>query len=73
MVDDRRLLVERARRCDDGEVPSGTVAVRDGEVVLGVSKGAIVLDRVRPASGKSMSAMAWWVGARFEHDAPRWT
>ena len=72
-VGGRRLLVESAARVAVDDVPSGSIEVRDAQVLLGALDGAIALDRVRPESGKSMSAMAWWVGARLEHDTARWT
>jgi len=28
---------------------------------------------VRPESAKSMSALSWWSGARFDHDVAQWT
>ncbi len=57
----------RVRRAYDGaSVSRGSIALRDGEVVLGASDGAIALQRVRPESGKSMSAVAWWSGARLD-------
>jgi methionyl-tRNA formyltransferase len=72
-VNGRRLLVERATRHDGGDVAAGTIEVRDGLIVLGASSGAIVLDQVRPESAKSMSATAWWAGARLDHDQGLWT
>jgi methionyl-tRNA formyltransferase len=73
MVNGRRLLVERALRYDGPAVTTGTVSVHDGHVVLGASEGAIVLERVRPESAKSMSALAWWTGARLTLDQAVWT
>jgi methionyl-tRNA formyltransferase len=73
MVNGRRLLVERAARYDGGDVARGSIALRDGQVIFGASSGAIVLDRVRPESAKSMSALAWWTGARLDPDQAQWT
>jgi methionyl-tRNA formyltransferase len=71
MVDGRRLLVVSASTYD-GDVVPGSVAIRDGRVVLGASNGAIALERVRPENGKTMSATAWWTGARLDETAVRW-
>lgn len=72
-VGGRRVLVERAARYDGEHVGAGTIALRDAGVVLGASSGSIVLERVRPDSAKSMSATAWWTGARLDHDQAIWT
>jgi methionyl-tRNA formyltransferase len=72
MVSGRRLLVESATRSSVEGWPKGTIGVRDSQVVVGAIDGAVILERVRPESGKSMSAMAWWVGSRLEH-AALWT
>src|SRR3984957_113182 len=73
MVGGRRLLVESAERVAASDVPSGSIEVRDALVLLGALDGAIALDRVRPESGKSMNAIAWWNGSRLAHDTARWT
>ena len=73
VVSGRRVLVESATRVDVDDVPSGSIAVRSAQVVLATTDGAIILDRVRPESAKSMSAMAWWVGSRLQDDTARWT
>jgi methionyl-tRNA formyltransferase len=73
MVAGRRLLIESARAYDDVDVASGCIALREGVVVLGAAQGAIVLEQVRPESAKSMSALAWWSGARFTEDVAAWT
>jgi methionyl-tRNA formyltransferase len=73
MVNGRRLLVERAARYDGGDVAQGSIELRDARVIFGASSGAIMLDRVRPESAKSMSALAWWTGARLNHDQAKWT
>jgi methionyl-tRNA formyltransferase len=72
-VGGRRLLVESAARVAVDDVPSGSIEVRDAQVLLGALDGAIILGRVRPESGKSMNAMAWWIGSRLQHDQARWT
>ena len=68
----RRLLIERATAYHGGDVANGSIALRNGAVVLGTLHGAITLEQVRPESAKSMSAGAWWSGARFGDD-PAWT
>ncbi|MGB8196141.1 MAG: methionyl-tRNA formyltransferase [Acidimicrobiales bacterium] len=72
-VNGRRLLVTRAARYDGEAVAEGTVSARDGRVIFGASAGAIAVEEVRPESAKSMSAAAWWGGARFDHDQALWT
>jgi methionyl-tRNA formyltransferase len=72
-VDGRRLLVERASRYDGVGVDAGTIALRDARVVLGATSGSIEIEQVRPDSAKSMSATAWWTGARLEPDQAIWT
>lgn len=69
----RRLLIESASPADGDAVASAAITSRDARVLLGASDGAIVLNRVRPESAKSMSAMAWWTGARFEQNVALWT
>lgn len=73
VVEGRRLLVESAQEFDGDDVASASITLRDGRVVAGLAEGAIVLDRVRPESAKSMSALAWWSGRRFRDDVARWT
>lgn len=73
MVEGRRLLVESATHYDGDDVASASITLRDAQVVAGLADGAIVLDRVRPESAKSMSALAWWSGRRFRDDVARWT
>jgi methionyl-tRNA formyltransferase len=73
VVEGRRLLVQSATSCDDEDVASASIALRNGRVILGVADGAIVLERVRPESAKSMNALAWWSGRHFEHDTAQWT
>jgi methionyl-tRNA formyltransferase len=72
-VGDRRILVESATPDEGDTVAPGSVALRDDRVLLGASNGAIALERVRPESATSMSAAAWWSGARLDPDVVRWT
>jgi len=73
MVAERRLLVESAVEYEGAAVARGSIALRDGTVILGAAEGAIALQIVRPESGKSMSATAWWSGARLDEAVVRWT
>jgi methionyl-tRNA formyltransferase len=72
-VGDRRLRIESASAFDGSPVASGSISLHDGRVLLGASDGTIVLERVRPESAKSMSALAWWAGGRFEQNVALWT
>lgn len=72
MVAERRLLVESAVEYEGAVVARGSIALRDGAVILGAAKGAIALQIVRPESGKSMSATAWWTGARLDEAVVQW-
>lgn len=72
-VGGRRLLVESALAYEGAVVARGTIAIRDGAVVLGTVDGAMALERVRPAGGTSMSAMAWWGGARLDDKVVTWS
>ena len=72
LVEGRRLLIESASVSGGEDVASGSMTLRNARVLLGSSNGAIVLDHVRPESSKSMSALAWWVGARFEQNIAPW-
>jgi methionyl-tRNA formyltransferase len=72
-VNGRQLLVEEATVDLGDVVPPGAVAFRDGRVLFGASDGAIALERVRPESAKTMSAIAWWVGARIDTNTAQWT
>jgi methionyl-tRNA formyltransferase len=72
LVGGRRLLIESASASSDDDVARGSITQRNAQVLLGASDGAIVLDHVRPESAKSMSASAWWAGARFEQNVALW-
>jgi methionyl-tRNA formyltransferase len=72
LVGGRRLLIEGASASSDDDVARGSILQRNAQVLLGASDGVIVLDRVRPESAKSMSASAWWAGARFEQNVAQW-
>lgn len=72
-VGDRRLRVESASAFSGFHVASGSITLHDAQVLLGASDGTIVLERVRPESAKSMDALAWWTGGRFEQNVALWT
>ena len=72
MVAERRLLVESAVEYEGAVVARGSIALRDAAVILGAAEGAIALQIVRPESGKSMSATAWWTGARLDEAVVQW-
>jgi methionyl-tRNA formyltransferase len=71
-VNERRLLVLRARRSDH-TVASATVRADGGDIVLGVANGAVALDEVRAEGSRAMSASSWWAGARLNADAVQWS
>jgi methionyl-tRNA formyltransferase len=73
VVAGRRILVEGATPYQGDGPAGGSIAMRDGRVVMGVADGAIVLDQVRPESANSMGAVAWWSGARFDQNVALWT
>jgi methionyl-tRNA formyltransferase len=54
------------------ELSPGSVALVEGEVVLGTLDGAVTLDEVRPAGSSTMSAHAWWSGLRGSKDQLQW-
>jgi len=54
-------------------VPEGEMVAREGEVVIGLSDGALVLELVRPEGGKTMPARAWWSGLRPAQEQWQWT
>jgi methionyl-tRNA formyltransferase len=68
----RRLLVESASAFSGDDVASGSITLRNAQVLLGAADGVIVLEHVRPESAKSMSASSWWAGARFEQNVVPW-
>ena len=72
MVNGRRLLVQSAALYEGDAVAAGSVTRREGHVVLGAHDGAIAIEQVRPESGKSMNANAWWAGARLDGTVVQW-
>ena len=61
-----RLGVRQAQIAE-ADVPSGTMEVRDGELLLGCGEGALRLDVVQPPGGKAMPADAYLRG----HEPPQ--
>jgi methionyl-tRNA formyltransferase len=72
LVGGRRLIIESASASSGEDVASGSITLRNSQVLLGATDGVLVLGHVRPASAKSMSAVAWWAGARFEQNVAQW-
>lgn len=66
-VGGRELTVVKATLLDE-QASAGSVCLRDGYPVLGLSDGALVLEVVRPAGRGDMSGAAWARGARLEED-----
>jgi methionyl-tRNA formyltransferase len=62
-----------ALESSDPVVAPGSITLDYGRILLGAADGAIALERVRPESGKSMDATAWWSGARLNADSVPWT
>lgn len=54
-------------------VPAGELLSSDGDVLMGLSDGALVLASVRPEGQATMSARAWWNGLRPAEDRRTWT
>ena len=63
-----RVDVRRRRAC-----AAGSIALRDGAVVLGAANGAIAL-RARAPRERQVDerATAWWTGARLDQARTQW-
>ena len=72
IVNGRRLRVLEGRFGAAAGEP-GTIDVREGAIALVTNDGRLVLERVQPEGSISMSARAWWAGARLELAQARWT
>ena len=68
-IEERHVIVERAHVAGE-QLPVGTVGVIEGAPALGTRRGSLVLDVVRPAGSRSMSARSWWAGAHLAPGAP---
>jgi methionyl-tRNA formyltransferase len=68
----KRIAALEARPTQDF-VAQGELISHQGEVMIGLSDGALVLERVRPEGGKTMSARAWWSGLRPAQEHWKWT
>ncbi len=55
-----------AARATDRDIPVGQVRAELGSVFVGTGSGSLVLDRVQPAGGRSMTAADWYRGHRPE-------
>lgn len=71
-IEQRRLRVDTVG-LSRNSLRAGEVAMIDGDILMGCADGAVVLGRVQPEGSRPMSALAWWGGARFSSNAPRWT
>jgi methionyl-tRNA formyltransferase len=60
-------------RVTDEVVAQGELISRDGEVVMGLCDGGLLLVTMRPEGGKTMSARAWWSGLRPAQGRWNWT
>lgn len=54
------------------EVPTGSLAMLEGEVVMGTLGGALTLSEVRLEGSTTMSAASWWAGHRGAREALTW-
>jgi methionyl-tRNA formyltransferase len=68
----KRVVVLDARVSEE-LVSVGEVISRGSEVILGFSDGGLALESVRPDSGKTMGARAWWSGLRPAQGHWKWT
>jgi methionyl-tRNA formyltransferase len=69
---DKRVVALEARRSDE-LVAQGELVAREGEVVIGLEGGSLVLQTVRPEGRTTMSARAWWSGLRPAQERREWT
>jgi methionyl-tRNA formyltransferase len=68
----KRIGVVRAHRAIVAPSP-GELFQENGEIVLGVSDGGVVMTSVRPEGGKTMDARSWWSGLRPAQERRTWT
>lgn len=72
LVASKRLGIVSAH-ASAAELPQGSLAWIEGEVVLGTREGAIALDDVLPEGSTTMSTSAWWAGLRRAEGELRWS
>ena len=73
LVDDQRIrLIEAHALSVDAATAPGTLCRQDGEILLGVQGGALVLDALRPEGGRTMPAADWWRGRVRSDEIVRW-
>ncbi len=70
-IDDTAMTVVEASPYSQSTVAAGDVGVIDGALIIGLSNGAIRLDRIRPEGRKTMDCAAFLCGARFG-SSPTW-
>jgi methionyl-tRNA formyltransferase len=68
----KRIRVLAARPARE-PARAGELFMRDGEIALAFSDGALVLETVRPEGSTTMSARSWWGGLRPSQDRWTWT
>jgi methionyl-tRNA formyltransferase len=68
----KRIGVVEARPSQVAPSP-GELFQENGEIVLGVSDGGVVITSVRPEGGKTMDARSWWSGLRPAQKRRTWS
>ena len=68
----KRIGVVEARPTHVAPSP-GELFQENGEIVLGVSDGGVVMTSVRPEGGKTMDARSWWSGLRPAQERRTWS
>jgi methionyl-tRNA formyltransferase len=68
----KRIGALEARQTHES-VPMGELLSSQGEVMMGLSDGALVLTSVRPEGSTTMGARAWWGGLRPAEERRTWT
>ncbi len=71
-LDAKRIAVRDGRPTQQA-VPAGELVSSEGEVLMGLSDGALVLASVRPEGRATMGARAWWSGLRPAQERRTWT
>jgi methionyl-tRNA formyltransferase len=69
---DHRIGALEALRTHES-VSKGELLLSDGEVLMGLRDGALLLSKVRPEGRTTMGARAWWGGLRPAQERRTWT